>query len=185
MRNPKLLTFAVLAFALAAPAVRAQTAAPPAANPNAGGFASLDANHDGTITHAEWKGNDIAFAMQDANGDGVLSGSELQPKASPAVEDPATTFAKLDSNHDGRLVRTEWTGDPADLALLDHNRDGAVTRDEFLNLDREKGRLDRLFRTLDKNKDGRVTKAEWPGTKFDSLDHNHDGIVTREEFSRR
>jgi Ca2+-binding EF-hand superfamily protein len=143
----------------------------------------MDADHDGTVTRAEWKGNDISFAMYDANGDGVLSGAELAPAVQP--EAPAAAFARLDRNHDGSLAREEWTGPADDFDRLDHNQDGKVSRDEYLNLDRGKGRLEGLFRRLDKNRDGRIARAEWDGANFDRLDRNHDGYVTRDEFLRR
>ena len=40
-----------------------------------------DANGDGVITRAEWRGNDVSFRNHDWNGDGILSGEELRPGA--------------------------------------------------------------------------------------------------------
>ena len=174
----------VLSLALAAPALHAQTAAKPA---DGSPFAAMDADHDGNITRAEWKGNDIGFAMRDANGDGVLSAAELAPAAQP--EAPEAAFARLDGNHDGSLAREEWTGPADDFDRLDKNRDGKVTRDEFLNLNRpsrdNKSRLEGIFRRLDKNRDGRIARAEWDGGRFDHFDTNHDGYLSRDEFLRR
>jgi hypothetical protein len=148
MRIPQLIPVAIL-LTLAAPAVHAQksakkTASPtqkpqtaqPAAVPQATPstpFAGMDADHDGTITRAEWKGNAIGFAMLDTNGDGVLSGDELKPSShAPAQDSTADTFAKLDRNHDGRLTRTEWKGAAKDFDLRDLNHDGVVSQDEYL-----------------------------------------------------
>jgi hypothetical protein len=44
-------------------------------------FFGLDRNHDGRITRAEWRGNDVSFRVHDWNGDGVLSGAEVRPGA--------------------------------------------------------------------------------------------------------
>src|SRR5688572_17698811 len=41
-------------------------------------FRGMDSINDGTITRAEWRGNDRAFRNQDWNGDGVLSGDEVR-----------------------------------------------------------------------------------------------------------
>lgn len=181
MRHRALISILALSLAPAAPALHGQTAAKPAAGSP---LAAMDADHDGKVTRAEWKGNEVGFGMQDANGDGVLSGVELAPSGQPA-EDPAAAFVRLDRNQDGRLAREEWTGAADDFDRQDHNRDGKVTRDEFLNLDQDKARLERLFRFLDKNRDGRLARTEWKGGTFDRQDRNHDGSVSREEFFQR
>jgi len=183
MRRITLVPALLLALPLTAPALHAQTAAKPAAG---SAIAAMDTNHDGKVTRAEWKGNDVGFAMLDANGDGVLSGAELAPAGGdPAVQDPAAEFARLDRNHDGYLTRDEWTDTAANFKRRDHNGDGRITRDEFLNLDRETLRRERLFRFLDKNHDGRISRAEWGPAFDDHLDRNHDGYVTKEEFGQR
>jgi len=44
-------------------------------------FRGLDRDHNGRITRAEWRGNDVSFRVHDWNGDGVLSGNEVRPGA--------------------------------------------------------------------------------------------------------
>jgi len=49
--------------------------------------------------------------------------------------------------------------------------------------------IEKVFRQLDRNKDGIITRREWdaayePQRTFDKLDVNHDGVVSREEFVR-
>jgi len=41
------------------------------------------------------------------------------------------------------------------------------------------------FEELDKDKDGKISKSEWPGPAqaFDAMDTNHDGFVDRDEFN--
>jgi Ca2+-binding EF-hand superfamily protein len=192
MQIPKLIPAAIL-LTLAVPAVQAAGAKKPAAvpaqrpqasqpAPGAQSLDSLDANHDGKISRAEWKGNDIL----DTNGDGAISGDEMKPSSAPAPaeESPAATFAQFDADHDGRLTRKEWPAAAADFDRMDHNHDGVVSRDEFLNLDRDRTRLESLFRMMDKNRDNRVTRAEWKGDAEDFARHdrNHDGVLTRDEY---
>jgi hypothetical protein len=148
-RFPALVPAALL-LALAVPAVQAapaQTAAPakrPAAEPKAPAasplLAQLDANHDGKITRAEWKGNDVSFSMLDKNGDGVLTADELAPSV-PADPGPSPEvvrarqekiFRWMDANHDGRVAKAEWREEAAKFARLDRNHDGVVTLDEYL-----------------------------------------------------
>jgi Ca2+-binding EF-hand superfamily protein len=198
MRTARLIPAAIL-LALAVPAAQAQPAktkkpaaeparqtspgAPSAAQPTSR-LAEMDSNHDGRIARAEWKGNDVSFQMLDRNGDGSLSGDELAAGAAPAAEEPAAVFARIDGNHDGRVTREEWQGGLGEFQALDRNADGILTREEFLSTDLAHARQERLFRWMDGNHDGRVTKAEWRGdlTKFQRLDRNHDGVVTLAEM---
>ena len=71
----------------------------------------MDANRDGRITRAEWRGNARAFDNHDWNNDGVLSGDEVRPGATEWEDERATSdwtdarFRDLDRNRDGRLTR--------------------------------------------------------------------------------
>lgn len=161
MRIPRLVPATAILLALTAPALYAQAAAktqknpqtpaPQASAPQGSAAQSpsphlldLDADHDGKVSRAEWKGNDVSFQMLDRNGDGVLSGDELGP-AKPAPEDPAATAARLeaarvrqerifrwmDLNHDGRVTKAEWRGEAGRFARLDRNKDGALTLEEY------------------------------------------------------
>ena len=152
LRISKIVIPAAVLLTLAAPAVHAQKSAkkkpagsqtqtqkPQAAQETprqasaTDTFAAMDADHDGKITRAEWKGNAIGFAMLDRNADGVLSGDELKPAGrAPAQDATADAFAKLDRNHDGRLSRAEWQGAAQGFDLRDRDHDGAVTQAEYL-----------------------------------------------------
>jgi Ca2+-binding EF-hand superfamily protein len=156
MRPTPLISLTLL-LALAVPAAQAQTqparkpAAAAASTAAASGasplLAQLDTDHDGRISRAEWKGNDVSFQMLDKNGDGFLTADELTPAAGPAApQDPALAAAQrdhhrasreslfrwMDQKHDGRLTRAEWKGDPKEFDRYDRNHDGVVTREEFL-----------------------------------------------------
>jgi Ca2+-binding EF-hand superfamily protein len=165
-------------------------------------FPGLDQNNDGRITRAEWKGSDQSFRVHDWNGDGMLSGDEVRPGArrdrqSREVDlddagreyeyDDWTVrgFTGLDHNRDNRITADEWHFDREGFRRADHNRDGAISRGEFLNEDTQDQDDDRdlRFANLDVNKDNRVTRDEWYGTRanFDILDDNRDGVLTRVE----
>lgn len=109
-------------------------------------FRGMDADHDGVITRAEWRGNDESFRQHDTNHDGVLSGDEVT-----ALEDAAATprrrddlvaaFTRADRDNDGRLGRHEWTPTLGSFDAADANHDGIVTRAEYLAANRMAGRL--------------------------------------------
>jgi hypothetical protein len=101
-------------------------------------FQSMDADHDGVITRAEWRGSDQVFRQEDTNHDGVLSGTELAPR--PGAEprgrrrdELIAQFTRADRDDDRRLRRNEWTLDLGSFEMADTNGDGMVTRLEFLN----------------------------------------------------
>jgi hypothetical protein len=140
MRNPKLIPAALVLAALAAPAVFAQS---PARKETGPAQRYVDADRDGNISRAEWKGSPLAFAQMDANGDGVLAGAELKvqqtaeaaPKVPPASREEVAKarqnrlFRGLDKNHDGKLGKTELSAEQ--FTRLDRDKDGVVTREEF------------------------------------------------------
>jgi hypothetical protein len=55
-----------------------QPPVPRPAGPASGRVRDMDADHDGVVTRAEWRGSDQAFRERDTNSDGVLSGAEVQ-----------------------------------------------------------------------------------------------------------
>lgn len=159
-------------------------------------FQVWDANGDGVITRAEWRGNDRAFRNHDWDGDGKLSGDEVRVGArrtnrwddrdlegSIDREDDWTDarFRALDHNGDGRLSRSEWHANSELFTRVDRNRDNYLSAAEFTE-DTDDDREDH-FSDLDANRDGRLTKSEWHGSTavFDALDANRDGVLTRPE----
>jgi hypothetical protein len=101
-------------------------------------FQSMDTDHDGVITRAEWRGSDEAFRQQDANHDGVLSGKEVAPAPATHLsvrqrDELVAQFTRADRDGDRRLGRNEWTLDLGSFEQADANGDGMVTRGEFLN----------------------------------------------------
>jgi len=161
-------------------------------------FQEMDANGDGVITRNEWRGSEQAFRNHDWNGDGQLSGDELRVGARRStvsqqgepydavdqIDDwSPENFASLDHNRDGRLSRSEWHASRALFNRVDTNRDGFISQREFLgDAAVDQDREDR-FGDLDVNRDRRVTRDEWHGSRavFEALDENHDGVLTRQE----
>ncbi|HKY22909.1 MAG TPA: hypothetical protein VJM31_16970 [Vicinamibacterales bacterium] len=166
-------------------------------------FEGMDRNNDGTITRAEWRGNDRAFRNQDWNGDGVLSGDEVRPGArrqnwnqdwnrDGIVDNHDTQIAQrfrgYDMDTDGRVATIEWPGDQRLFARLDTNRDRYLTIQEYttgagFRLDSQGGPAN-VFSSVDSNRDGWVTRNEWNMglADFNRLDSNSDNRISRYEF---
>jgi Ca2+-binding EF-hand superfamily protein len=160
-------------------------------------FAAMDANGDGVIARAEWRGNDQSFRVHDWNGDGRLSGDEVRvggrrqrPADNQDFEQARReffdwtpeAFRDHDHNSDGRISRSEWHYDVASFRRADRNGDGILSRNEFLNTDGDAVLEDR-FAYLDANGNGRIERSEWDAGRyvFDRLDQNNDNVLNRAE----
>jgi len=99
-----------------------------------------------------------SFDLADANHDGKLSREEAGDYLVYIV------FAARDKNRDGRLTQAEWAaGDRNQIAAFkerDRNEDGVVTMEEALIYGRRGGGGAALMRQADKNKDGKLDRAE-------------------------
>lgn len=112
-------------------------------------------------------------------------------------------FPGMDANKDGRITRDEWRGSDRSFQVHDWNRDGVLSGDEvrvgarrpsrraadrdFDSPNREYAFDDwtpQGFQSLDHNRDGRITAAEWHFDRegFRRADHNRDNILSRAEF---
>ena len=98
------------------------------------------------------------FARADANHDGKLSREEAGDYLVYVV------FSARDKNRDGRLTLQEWTrGDQSKVAAFrqrDANRDDFVTLEEAIIYGRQGGAALSLMRAADKNRDGKLDRAE-------------------------
>lgn len=102
-------------------------------------YAEMDANGDGVITRAEWRGTRQEFIDADINRDGVLSGNEVRINNNNGPvgtggrdDDRRADFQSLDTNNDGIINRNEWRGSRAAFQDEDVNNDGVITRREYL-----------------------------------------------------
>jgi Ca2+-binding EF-hand superfamily protein len=161
----------------------------------------LDANQDGVIEAAEWKGPREMFAKLDADGDGRITDEEAR-KAAQAMgggrwsERPGdAAFRRFDADEDGRITAAEWKGSPEAFKTLDANGDGAITREEITPRGPQGGRRGRapdlrsgkdsaqFLADYDKNRDGQVSREEFPHERrFAEIDADGDGVLSADEI---
>ena len=156
----------------------------------------LDADGDGNITRAEWKGEAEMFDRLDADHDGVLTREELREigqrmegwrgKAGDAL------FRRADEDQDGRISREEWPLPPEQFDRFDRNHDGFLTPDELTpqgprrERDGERGGEAgaAFLARYDTDHDGKVTAAEFPSERrFAEMDADGDGVLTPAEIA--
>ena len=98
-------------------------------------------------------------------------------------------FAKLDTNNDGVLSKAEFAKLRAMMGMqhgaMDHSK---MDMSGMKSPDHQKMAAGE-FAKLDKNKDGKLSKAEIPSqhplyAHFDMLDGNKDGSVSKDEFTQ-
>ena len=162
----------------------------------------MDGDNDGVITRAEWRGNDQSFREQDGNDDGVLSGDEVRPRAGAVAarrgqrarrEALMARFGAMDAVNDGVITRAEWSGNAQSFREQDGNADGVLSGAEVRPASGQAAPPDRnrreqmaaRFERSDRNRDGRLTRAEWPGNDamFNRMDKDRNLVVTYDEFS--
>jgi Ca2+-binding EF-hand superfamily protein len=117
----------------------------------------------------------------------------------PANDAQPTPRAKLDSNGDGSVDRTEAAQHPrlaGKFDELDKNKDGKLTKDEMParhghgHDKRGHGPREAMSR-LDTDKDGRISRAEATAaegrmaSRFEQMDANKDGYVDRADHEIR
>jgi len=109
-------------------------------------------------------------------------------------------FRGLDANGDGVIQRSEWRGSNQSFQVHDWNGDGVLQGEEVrTGAARPRPEFDDYtgdsyafndwsqdrFGGLDRNRDGRVSRTEWPYgvEEFFRADRNRDGVLSSAEFA--
>jgi len=85
-------------------------------------------------------------------------------------------FAVMDANNDGRISREEWRGSDTSFRVHDWNGDGVLSGDEVRLGAQRRTRVEEDFEPE------RLVLRDWSPSKFTSIDRNRDGRVTRDEW---
>jgi Ca2+-binding EF-hand superfamily protein len=118
----------------------------------------FDRDHDGNVDINEWQnGTNDGFIEMDKDQDGFISESEIDALADPISEEIGKLGAAasvvlikkilftFDTDHDRRISKSEYeTGCASLFKLLDSNHDGLITKAELADLPL------RLFQRADK-----------------------------------
>lgn len=122
------------AILICAAAILSCTAAEAQTRSNAGRFLEgADANHDGTITRAEFIAlRTELFERWDRDGDGYADAPRRRLAARSVSRPGAGLREQLDADGDGRVSRSEFVDGPTRaFDRADGNHDGRLDRDEI------------------------------------------------------
>lgn len=149
-------------------------------------FAKYDKDSDGRLTVTEFRMGKTFFNSLDIDGDGILTREETLKALTGAAEATELSPWSMDADGDGYVTRREWTGDQAGFDKHDHDNDGVISKiDGEIAADRTRAR-GRLA-SFDKDKDGKLSRDEWPGddASFRGHDTDRDGWLTESELGDR
>jgi len=172
----------------------------------AGIFGATDNNADDVVTRVEYVLNriitDEAKAIvqrTDSDKSGKVTRAEFV-EGSP-IEDKAlagAVFDALDTGGDGAITVPEYLRVWGGWARPNYKAQEAAIADRLAKLDKKSDSggkdgkpaggppsVEQIFRVMDRDKDGKLTKAEYrgPGHVFTAADKDKDGVVTRAEMT--
>ncbi|MBK0056902.1 EF-hand domain-containing protein [Stenotrophomonas sp. S39] len=125
---------------------------------------------------------------------GIALAADTPATATAAANAPAQRHAKLDTNGDGVIDRSEAAANPrlaAKFDALDKNKDGKLSRDELPRWKHgRRGGHGAWMAKLDVNKDGRISREEAKAdprlaARFDQMDVNKDGYLDKADRELR
>lgn len=145
-------------------------------------FSEVDKNRDGQIGLYEWdRAKFKEFFELDRNGDGLLTPRELS--ANPgATAAPRTTASRTASPASPGRTATAPASSPKPSS------GGTITAVEFDPESSDGRRASYVFRSLDRNKDGSLTKEEWERSQSTRRDFEKKNLTpplpaTLEQFA--
>jgi len=144
----------------------------------------FDKDGDGKVSKEEFPGSEEHFNQLDVNGDGYIDASEA-PKGPPPHGMMGGDFIqRFDKDGDGKVSKAEFPGSEEHFNQLDANGDGYIDASEAPKGPPHHGMMGGDFiQRFDKDGDGKVSKAEFPGPEehFNQLDVNGDGYIDATE----
>ena len=143
-------------------------------------FAKWDKNADGKLSREEFQGSDQTFKDLDKNGDGFLETSELdgfKPKQFGGKGEKGKKPGEGEKPGDG-----DKPGEPG----MPPPPGGPMPGGE-MPAPGGAGGLGALFSALDKDKDGKLSRSEFPGNDLEwkGLDKDGNGWITPDEAAGR
>lgn len=159
---------------------------------------TFDQDKNGLVERAEYPGAEGVFKKADRNKDGALQPAEMLALAEDEIEDIRKQMKDpnryeflliFDVTRDNNVTADEYDGSAAVFRKFDDDKDGTVTYYELYpermggmrGDDKQPEPEDKnVIATLDKDKDGKVARAEFPGSDaaWSRMDTNGDGYVT-------
>jgi Ca2+-binding EF-hand superfamily protein len=147
-------------------------------------FQKYDSDADGKLTLTEFRLGRTFFEGLDLDKNGIVTRDEaIRALQQQPVE---VDLVSLDTDRDGFVTRREWQGDQAGFDKLDRDNDGVLS-DIDRKIEMDEARAAQRLASLDKDKDGIVSRAEWPGNdeSFRNQDLNRNGSLSLDELGDR